>query len=94
MVRNNFEDLVSFLKNSAIFKEEELRVSTGCNFGRILGSPEAETSKISARGFLRGSLIDSSVNKLMKCLPMYIARNKLIFPSIHNINSFVQGAIN
>ena len=94
MVRNNFEDLVRFLRNSAIFQEQELRISTGCNFGRILGSPEIKTSKITARGFIQGNLIDSSVDKLMKYLPIYIARNKLIFPSIHNIHSFVQGVIN
>ena len=66
LIGKNFDDLLSLLRGSNVFREEGLRISVGCNFGRVLGPKETKSSKITARGFLPGTLMSSSIDRLME----------------------------
>ena len=87
LINKNFERLCQYMLSNILFEDLGFRLIIGKGFARII-NPNKKF--IPSRGFL-AKKSDSEINldKVIKEKNIYISKNRLIFPSVFNIDNCI-----
>ena len=87
LLKKNLDCLCEFIINKINLKDLGYRISKGNGFARII---DIKNKAIASRGFIFNNKdSDLRLDEYCRDKKIYIAKNRLLFPSIYNINKYL-----